>query len=158
MMEETGFCSGIENYSMHLSRLKPGEQPHTLIDYFPKDFLMIIDESHMSIPQVRGMYAGDRARKDILVEHGFRLPSARDNRPLTFDEFDRMLNQIDLRFRDSRSIRTRSRPANRRASHPSRLVSSIHRSRSGPPRARSTICCGRSISVSARASGPLSRP
>lgn len=94
MMEETGFCSGIENYSMHLSRLKPGEQPHTLIDYFPKDFLMIIDESHMSIPQVRGMYAGDRARKDVLVEHGFRLPSARDNRPLTFDEFDRMLNQI----------------------------------------------------------------
>jgi excinuclease ABC subunit B len=94
MMEETGFCSGIENYSMHLSRLKPGEHPHTLIDYFPKDFLRIIDESHMSIPQVRGMYAGDRARKDILVEHGFRLPSARDNRPLTFDEFDRMLNQI----------------------------------------------------------------
>ncbi len=93
MMEETGFCSGIENYSMHLSRLKPGEQPHTLIDYFPQDFLMIIDESHMSIPQVRGMFAGDRARKDILVEHGFRLPSARDNRPLTFDEFDRMLNQ-----------------------------------------------------------------
>ena len=94
MMQETGYCSGIENYSMHLSRRRPGEQPSTLMDYFPDDFLMFVDESHISLPQVRGMYAGDRARKDVLVEHGFRLPSARDNRPLTFDEFERMLNQV----------------------------------------------------------------
>ncbi|HYO29540.1 MAG TPA: DEAD/DEAH box helicase family protein, partial [Thermomicrobiales bacterium] len=94
MLQETGYCSGVENYSMHLSRRKPGEQPSTLMDYFPDDFLMFVDESHISLPQVRGMYAGDRARKDVLVEHGFRLPSARDNRPLTFAEFERMLNQV----------------------------------------------------------------
>jgi len=82
MMQEAGYCSGIENYSMHLSRRKPGEQPSTLLDYFPDDFLMFIDESHITIPQVRGMYAGDRSRKDVLIEHGFRLPSARENRPL----------------------------------------------------------------------------
>ena len=93
MLQETGYCAGVENYSMHLSRRKPGEQPSTLMDYFPDDFLMFVDESHISLPQVRGMYAGDRARKDVLVEHGFRLPSARDNRPLTFAEFERMLNQ-----------------------------------------------------------------
>ncbi len=93
MLQETGYCSGVENYSMHLSRRKPGEQPSTLMDYFPDDFLMFVDESHISLPQVRGMHAGDRARKDVLVEHGFRLPSARDNRPLTFAEFERMMNQ-----------------------------------------------------------------
>ena len=94
MMQEAGYCSGIENYSMHLSRRRPGEQPSTLLDYFPDDFLLFVDESHISLPQVRGMYAGDRARKDVLVEHGFRLPSARDNRPLTFAEFERMMNQV----------------------------------------------------------------
>ncbi|MDQ3694819.1 MAG: excinuclease ABC subunit UvrB [Chloroflexota bacterium] len=93
MLQETGFCSGVENYSMHLSRRRPGEQPSTLMDYFPEDFLMFVDESHISLPQVRGMFAGDRARKDVLIEHGFRLPSARDNRPLTFNEFERMLRQ-----------------------------------------------------------------
>ena len=93
MLQETGYCAGVENYSMHLSRRKPGEQPSTLMDYFPDDFLMFVDESHISLPQVRGMYAGDRARKDVLVEHGFRLPSARDNRPLTFTEFERILEQ-----------------------------------------------------------------
>jgi excinuclease ABC subunit B len=93
MMTETGFCSGIENYSMHLSRRKFGEQPATLLDYFPDDYLMIIDESHMTIPQVRGMHGGDRSRKDVLVEHGFRLPSARENRPLRFDEFEKMMPQ-----------------------------------------------------------------
>ncbi|MCA9878033.1 MAG: excinuclease ABC subunit UvrB, partial [Thermomicrobiales bacterium] len=93
MLQETGYCAGVENYSMHLSRRKPGEQPSTLMDYFPDDFLIFVDESHISLPQVRGMYAGDRARKDVLVEHGFRLPSARDNRPLTFAEFERMLPQ-----------------------------------------------------------------
>ncbi|HEV2527816.1 MAG TPA: excinuclease ABC subunit UvrB [Thermomicrobiales bacterium] len=93
MMEEAGYCAGIENYSMHISRRRPGEQPSSLLDYFPDDFLFFIDESHISLPQVRGMYAGDRARKDVLVEHGFRLPSARDNRPLTFNEFERMMGQ-----------------------------------------------------------------
>lgn len=87
MMEEIGYCSGIENYSRHLSGRKPGERPDTLIDYFPDDFLLIIDESHASLPQVRGMYHGDRSRKETLVEYGFRLPSALDNRPLNFDEF-----------------------------------------------------------------------
>ena len=94
MMQEAGYCSGIENYSMHLSRRRPGEQPSTLLDYFPDNSLYFIDESHISLPQVRGMYSGDRARKDVLVEHGFRLPSARDNRPLTFAEFERMLHQV----------------------------------------------------------------
>ncbi len=93
MLEETGFVKGIENYSRYLTNREPGEQPATLLDYFPDDFLLFVDESHMTLPQVRGMYNGDRARKEVLVEHGFRLPSALDNRPLTFDEFNRHLNQ-----------------------------------------------------------------
>lgn len=94
MLEETGFVKGIENYSRYLTNRAPGEQPATLLDYFPDDFLMLIDESHMTIPQVRGMYNGDRARKEVLVEHGFRLPSALDNRPLTFSEFEKHMNQL----------------------------------------------------------------
>lgn len=94
MLEETGFVKGIENYSRYLTDREAGEQPATLIDYFPDDFLMMIDESHMTLPQIRGMYNGDRARKEILVEHGFRLPSALDNRPLTFSEFERHINQV----------------------------------------------------------------
>lgn len=93
MLGEMGYCSGVENYSRHLSRRAAGEQPWTLLDYFPGDFLLFVDESHISLPQVRGMYAGDRSRKGVLVEHGFRLPSALDNRPLTFDEFERHVNQ-----------------------------------------------------------------
>jgi excinuclease ABC subunit B len=93
MMTEAGYCAGIENYSMHLSRRKFGEQPSTLLDYFPDDFLMIVDESHITLPQVRGMFGGDRSRKDVLVEYGFRLPSARENRPLTFPEFIGMIDQ-----------------------------------------------------------------
>ncbi|MFM1651341.1 excinuclease ABC subunit UvrB [Brevibacillus sp. B_LB10_24] len=93
MMMEMGFCSGIENYSRHLTGLPPGHPPYTLLDYFPEDFLLVVDESHMSLPQVRGMYNGDRARKDVLVEHGFRLPSARDNRPLQFSEFEQKIHQ-----------------------------------------------------------------
>ena len=93
MLEETGFVKGIENYSRYLTNREPGEQPATLIDYFPDDWLLFVDESHVSLPQVRGMYNGDRARKEVLVEHGFRLPSALDNRPLTFDEFNRHINQ-----------------------------------------------------------------
>lgn len=94
MLEQTGFVKGIENYSRYLTNREPGEQPATLMDYFPDDFLMFVDESHMSIPQTRGMYNGDRARKEVLVEHGFRLPSALDNRPLTFSEFERHMNQV----------------------------------------------------------------
>lgn len=93
MMLEMGFCSGIENYSRHLTGLPAGHAPYTLIDYFPDDFLLLMDESHISLPQVRGMYNGDRARKDVLVEHGFRLPSARDNRPLQFEEFEKKIKQ-----------------------------------------------------------------
>lgn len=93
MLEETGFVKGIENYSRYLTNREAGDQPATLLDYYPDDYLMLIDESHMTVPQVRGMYNGDRARKEVLVEHGFRLPSALDNRPLTFTEFERHLNQ-----------------------------------------------------------------
>ena len=93
MLEETGFVKGIENYSRYLTNREPGEQPATLMDYFADDFLLLVDESHMTLPQVRGMYNGDRARKEVLVEYGFRLPSALDNRPLTFEEFNRHINQ-----------------------------------------------------------------
>lgn len=94
ILQQTGYVKGIENYSRYLTNRAPGEQPATLMDYFPDDFLMMIDESHITVPQVRGMYNGDRARKEILVEHGFRLPSALDNRPLRFEEFDRHINQV----------------------------------------------------------------
>ncbi len=94
MMKETGFCSGIENYSRHLSGLAPGEPPYTLMDYFGDEFLLIIDESHKTVPQVRGMYAGDQSRKQTLVDYGFRLPSAKDNRPLNFDEFEGKIDQV----------------------------------------------------------------
>ena len=94
MMKATGFCSGIENYSRHLAGLEPGAMPHTLMDYFPDEFLIIIDESHMTVPQVRGMYAGDQSRKGTLVDYGFRLPSAKDNRPLNFSEFESKIDQM----------------------------------------------------------------
>lgn len=94
MMKETGFCSGIENYSRHLSRLEPGQPPYTLLDYFGDDFLLIIDESHKTVPQVGAMYAGDQNRKQTLVDYGFRLPSAKDNRPLSFEEFENKLDQV----------------------------------------------------------------
>src|SRR4029077_278855 len=94
MMEEMGFCNGIENYSRHLSGRPPGSKPYTLIDFFPKDFLLVIDESHATIPQIGGMYEGDRSRKSVLVHYGFRLQCALDNRPLNFDEFMKMTNQI----------------------------------------------------------------
>lgn len=94
MLRETGFCSGIENYSRHMAGLEPGATPHTLIEYFGDDFLIIVDESHITIPQIRGMYAGDQSRKSTLVDYGFRLPSAKDNRPLNFEEFESMIDQM----------------------------------------------------------------
>ena len=94
MLRETGFCRGVENYSRHLALKEEGETPNTLIDFFGDDFLMVIDESHVSVPQVRGMYNGDRARKESLVDYGFRLPSALDNRPLKFEEFENKINQV----------------------------------------------------------------
>ncbi len=94
MLREIGYCAGVENYSRHLARRQPGDPPWTLLDYFPDDYLMIVDESHMTIPQVRGMYRGDRSRKETLVEHGFRLPSALDNRPLRFEEFEQHIHQV----------------------------------------------------------------
>jgi len=93
MLREMGFCNGIENYSRHLTFREPGETPYTLLDYFPEDFILFVDESHVSLPQVRGMYEGDRSRKTTLVNYGFRLPSALDNRPLTFAEFERKIKQ-----------------------------------------------------------------
>ena len=99
MMRETGFCSGIENYSRHLAGLAPGQPPNTLMDYFPDDFIIMIDESHKTVPQIGGMYHGDQSRKRTLVEYGFRLPSALDNRPLSFEEFENKIDQvIDLSF------------------------------------------------------------
>ena len=106
MMEEMGFCNGIENYSRHTSGRPPGSRPYTLIDFFPSDFLTIIDESHVAVPQIGGMYEGDRSRKTVLVEHGFRLPSALDNRPLKFDEFDALVRPAALRLRHAREVRS----------------------------------------------------
>ena len=94
MMKEIGYCSGIENYSRHMDGREPGSRPYTLFDYFPDDFLLIIDESHVTIPQLRAMYNGDRKRKENFVEYGFRLPSALDNRPMKFEEFEAMINQV----------------------------------------------------------------
>ena len=94
MLREMGYCKGIENYSLHLSGRRPGDPPFTLLDYFPEDYLIIIDESHVTLPQIHAMWGGDRSRKESLVEHGFRLPSAFDNRPLKFEEFEERINQI----------------------------------------------------------------
>jgi excinuclease ABC subunit B len=118
MIREIGYCSGIENYSRHFDRREPGEPPWTLLDYFPPDFLLIVDESHMMLPQVRGMFNGDRSRKQVLVDYGFRLPSALDNRPLTFGEFEQRINQV---------IYTSATPADYELSHASQVVEQLIR-------------------------------
>ena len=110
MLQEVGYCSGVENYSRHLSGRKPGEPPDTLYDFFPEDFMLVIDESHVTVPQVRAMWAGDRSRKTTLVEHGFRLPSALDNRPMTFDEWEsknRTVVYVSATLETMNSIRPR---------------------------------------------------
>ncbi len=118
MMSEIGFCQGIENYSRHISGREPGSAPYTLLDYFPKDFLLVVDESHVTLPQVRGMYAGDRARKTSLVDYGFRLPSAFDNRPLNFDEFIERVNQ---------AIFVSATPADYEKEHSAQIVEQVIR-------------------------------
>ena len=118
MLAETGVCSGIENYSRHLDGRAPGETPYTLLDFFPKDYLVVIDESHVAVPQLHGQHAGDRSRKDMLVEHGFRLPSARDNRPLRFDEFIERVPQCRVRLRHPGALREGALDADGRAGHP----------------------------------------
>ena len=118
MIRETGFCSGIENYSRYMEGRKPGEPPYSLLDYFPKDFLLFLDESHIAVPQVKGMYFGDKARKDTLIEYGFRLPSARDNRPLKFEEFEAI---------KKRTIFASATPADYERDHSSQTVEQIIR-------------------------------
>ena len=118
MLKETGYCTGVENYSRHLSRRAPGSPPWTLLDYFPDDFLLFIDESHMTLPQIRGMYHGDRSRKETLVEYGFRLPSALDNRPLNFTEFQQRINQV---------IYTSATPADYEYEHSQQVVEQLVR-------------------------------
>lgn len=118
MIREIGYCSGIENYSRHFDQRSPGEPPWTLMDYFPSDYLLVMDESHMSVPQVRGMYNGDRSRKETLVDYGFRLPSALDNRPLTFTEFEERLNQV---------IYTTATPAEYELNHATQIVEQVIR-------------------------------
>ena len=116
MLLEVGHCPGIENYARWFSGRKPGEPPYTLLDFFPDDFLMIVDESHVTLPQVRGMFAGDHSRKMTLVEHGFRLPSALDNRPLRFDEWEKRIKQVLFMSATPAAVRTGSAAAARSSS------------------------------------------
>ena len=137
MLKELGFCNGIENYSRILDDRPAGQPPHTLIDYFPSDFLVFIDESHQTVPQIGGMYEGDRSRKLTLVDHGFRLPIAIDNRPLKFDEFlDRVNQVVMVSATPGEWERTQARGSSSRSS--ARPGSSTRRSRSARPRTRST--------------------
>ncbi len=158
MLRELGYCSGVENYSRHLARREAGSRPWTLLDYFPPDWLLVVDESHMTIPQVVGMYKNDRTRKEILVDFGFRLPSALDNRPLTFEEFESSVNQAVYMsatpgpYELEKATRARSS-----SSSSDRPASSTRRSRSSRPRARSTTCSRRSGRGSSAASARWSR-
>ena len=150
MMVEIGFCKGIENYSRHLSGRKPGEPPPTLIDYLPRDSLMFVDESHVTIPQVGGMYRGDRARKENLVNYGFRLPSALDNRPLTLRGVRAAAAADDVRVGDAGGLRARRTPGRWSSSWCARPASSIRCSTCGRRARRSTTCCPRSSCASSK--------
>ena len=157
MMRELGYCTGVENYSRHLLAREAGSRPWTLLDYFPPDWLLVVDESHMTIPQVVGMYKNDRTRKEILVDFGFRLPSALDNRPLTFEEFEATVNQADLHERDARAVRAGAEPDASSSSSSARPASWTRRSPSARPRARSTTSSRRSATGSSAASARSSR-
>ena len=156
MMAEVGYCNGIENYSMHIDGRDFGQPPFTLLDYFPDDFLLVIDESHVAVPQLHGQFEGDRSRKDILVEHGFRLPSARDNRPLTFDEVLARINQCVFMSATpaATSCGCRRRSSSRSSARP---ASSTRRSSSSRPRARSTTSSRASTTASNAATASSSR-
>ena len=148
MLQEIGHCKGIENYTRHLSGAAPGEPPPTLVDYLPSDALMFLDESHVMIGQLGGMYNGDRARKTTLVDYGFRLPSALDNRPLKFEEFERKMRQAVFVSATPADYETAHRPARWSSSWCGRPAWSTPRSRCGRRRPRSTTCCRRSTSAS----------
>ena len=141
MMREIGYCHGIENYSRHLTGRAPGEPPPTLLDYLPDDALIVVDESHQTVPQVRGMYHGDRSRKEVLVEYGFRLPSALDNRPLNFEEWEARVRPDRLRVGHAGPVRAaEGRRRRRRAGHPAdRPDGSADRGAAGAA-GRSTTC------------------
>ena len=132
MMQEMGFCSGIENYSRHLTGRPPGSRPYTLLDFFPTDFLLVVDESHATIPQIGGMYEGDRSRKTVLVEYGFRLPSALDNRPLNFQEFMEMTGPDRLRQRDAGGVRDQEQHRREHRLHPAQARADRRRTSTCP--------------------------
>ncbi len=138
MLRELGFCNGIENYSRNLDGRAPGERPFCLLDFFPDDFVCFIDESHQTVPQIGGMYEGDRSRKKTLVEYGFRLPSALDNRPQTFDEFLAAHAADRVRLGHARRLRAQPLVADRRADHAADRASSTPRSTCARRRTRST--------------------
>ena len=144
MMQEVGYCNGIENYSAPIDGRAPGETPNTLIDFFPDDFLVVIDESHVAVPQLHGQYEGDRSRKQILIDHGFRLPSAADNRPLQFDEFTDKVNQVVFVSATPVAVRAAGESTGSSSRSCARPGWSIPRSSSSPPRARSTTSWSRS--------------
>ena len=147
MMKELGFCNGIENYSRPLEGRPPGSPPHTLLDYFPSDFLCFIDESHQTVPQIGGMYEGDRSRKQTLVDFGFRLPSALDNRPLRFDEFLQRIGQTIFVSATPGLVRAAQLGRRLRAADPPDRASSTRSSSCARRRTRSTTCSARSAAA-----------
>ena len=154
MMRQVGFCSGIENYSRHIDGRAPGSAPHCLLDYFPEDFLLVIDESHVTVPQIGAMYEGDMSRKRTLVDHGFRLPSAMDNRPLKWEEFLERIGQTVYLSATPGPVRARPGDGAVRSSRSSaRPAWSTPRSWSSRPRARSTTWCTRSGRAPSATSG-----
>ena len=151
MMQEMGFCNGIENYSRHLSGRPPGSKPFTLLDFFPKDYLLVIDESHATIPQIGGMYEGDKSRKTVLVEYGFRLPSALDNRPLEFKEFMGVAEPARLRQRHAGGVRNQEQHRRQHRLLPAQARADRRRTRKCP-----FVLAGQSAAATSAA--PIRRP